>query len=183
MNPKSRKARKQRAFSAHLPLHLQQKRLSVHTNKALRKETKKRGLAVRKGDTVQVLRGAHRGKSGKITKVSYASGKVYIEKLVLKKATGKEAFIPFHASNLLLTELNREDEARFGKKPEKGKRTREEPGEKTVLKKAEKAVSSDIWAEEPEEKEEKKKTGKAPQAGKTVAKKTRAEAATKKGEE
>jgi large subunit ribosomal protein L24 len=146
MNPKSKKARKQRAFSAHLPLHLQQKRLAVHLNEALQKENKKRSLSVRKGDTVKVMRGEHKGKSGKITAVSYAKGKVFIEKLVLKKAKGKEAMIPIHASNLLLTELNREDEARFGKKT--AKKPAEKTGEKTETKKAEKEARQDIWAEE-----------------------------------
>jgi len=146
MNPKSKKARKQRAFSAHLPLHLQQKRLSIHTNESLHKETKKRSVSARKGDTVQVMRGEHRGKTGKITGVSYSNGKVFIEKLVLKKASGKEAMIPLHASNLLLTELNREDEARFGKKA-KGRKPKEKTGEKTEVK-PEKEPGTDIWAEE-----------------------------------
>lgn len=162
MNPKSKKARKQRAFSAHLPLHLQQKRLSAHTNESLHKETKKRSISVRKGDTVQVMRGEHRGKSGKITAVSYARGKVFIEKLVLKKASGKEAMIPIHASNLLLTELNREDEARFGKKTREKKQT-EKTEEKTEIKKTEKAPNADMWAEEtekaPKEKAAKKTAG------------------------
>ncbi len=159
MNPKSKKARKQRAFSAHLPLHLQQKRLTVHTNESLHKETKKRGISVRKGDTVQVLRGEYRGKSGKVTGVLYANGKVFIEKLALKKASGKEAMIPIHASNLLLTELNREDEARFGKKP-KEKKPKEKTGEKTEIK-PEKEPNADIWAEEAETASKEKAAKKA----------------------
>lgn len=159
MNPQSKKARKQRAFSAHLDLHQQQKRLSVHTSKELRKETKKRSVSLRKGDMVKIVRGEHRGKSGKITKVSYENGKAFIEKLLAKKAGGKEAFIPIHASNLVLTELNREDDARFGKKPAKAKKT----AEKTAAEKpgkTEKAGEKDIWAEETEAPATEKKVAK-----------------------
>lgn len=162
MNPQSKKARKQRAFSANLALHLRQKRLAVHATKALRKETKKRSIRVRKGDTVQIARGEHRGKSGKIIAVSYADGKVFIEKLVLKKAAGKEAFIPVHASNLLLTELNRGDEARFGKKHARGKKPKEKAGEKTGIQETEKARVADIWSEEPEARAKKKPAKKTP---------------------
>lgn len=122
MNPKSKKPRKQRAFIHSLSLHLAQKRLSIHASKALREETKKRSWPAKKQDTVLVLRGEHAGKGGKITKVDYKTGRVFVEKIVRKKTDGKEILVPLHASNLLLTELNKEDQARFGKKPAKEKK-------------------------------------------------------------
>ena len=115
MNPKSQKPRKQRAFSHSLALHLQQKRLKGHASKEVRKETGKRSIALRKGDTVQVLRGSFGGKSGKIASVLYREGKITIEKMVRKKANGKEAFVPIHASNVLVMELSRENTAKAGK--------------------------------------------------------------------
>lgn len=145
MNPKSKKPRKQRKNWLNQPLHLKQKRLSIHASREIRKEFKKRSLPAKKGDTVRVLRGGLKGKTGKITQVEYATGRVFIEKIVRKKSGGKEVLIPFQASNLLLVELNREDEARFGKKPSKEKK----PAlKKTEEKQAKAEPQEDIWAEE-----------------------------------
>ncbi|MFH0954931.1 MAG: 50S ribosomal protein L24 [Candidatus Micrarchaeota archaeon] len=119
MNPKSKKPRKQRRFWRNLPLHLAQKRLAIHLNKELKKELKKTALPCRKEDAVQIVRGQFRGKTGKIAGVNYKKGTVTIEKILRKKTDGKEVLVPIQASNLILTAVERKDEARFGKKPAK----------------------------------------------------------------
>lgn len=147
MNPTSKKARKQRAFFFHLPLHVRQKRLSVHASDAIHKETKKRAVPVRKGDTVKVLRGDEKGKSGKVTGTNYQNQTVFIEKILRKKAGGKEVAIPIQASNLLLVELNREDEARLGAGGNQ-KKTKAPKAPKAKEAKTKETEKGDIWSEE-----------------------------------
>ncbi len=135
MNPKSKKPRKQRRFAAARALHLAQQHVAGHLNKALRQELKKRALPVRTGDTVKVVRGQFSGKTGKIVGVQYKTGKITLEKIVRKKTDGKEVLIPIHASNVVLTELERKDEARFGQKPSKEKRVEKSTDQKKETKK------------------------------------------------
>jgi large subunit ribosomal protein L24 len=116
---KSSKPRKQRKKVLELPLHLRKKLVSAHLSKELRKQLKKRSLPVRKGDKVRVLRGKHKGFTGKIARVDYRKGKVFIEKLTRKKADGTEVLLPLNASNLLLLEIV-EDEKRLKQKIGKG---------------------------------------------------------------
>ncbi len=99
---------------------------------------------MRKGDNVKVLRGTKKGNSGKITAVDYKKGVVFVDKLVRKKASGEEIPLPVHASNLLVTELDKSDAKRFGaKKPakegkEKTEKKSPEEKETTGKEKAEK---------------------------------------------
>ena len=47
---------------------------------------------------------------------------VFIDKITIKKTSGKEVNIPFRPSNLMLTEVSREDKKRL-----KGKKAKEAP--------------------------------------------------------
>lgn len=53
----STKARKQRKARANAPLHKKRRMVSAHLDSALMKEYNVRSVAVRKGDTVRVIRG------------------------------------------------------------------------------------------------------------------------------
>lgn len=115
MKIKSSQPRKQRKFLYIAPLHLRRKMLSAHLSKELRQKYKKRSLSVRKGDEVQIMRGEHVGKTGKISRVDLKKYKVYIEGITIKRTDGTERQIPIHPSNLKIINLNLEDERRAKK--------------------------------------------------------------------
>ena len=109
---KTKNPKKQRKRAQNAPLHLRRKLLSAHLSKELRKEFKKRSLPLRKGDEVKVMRGKHKGKKGKISKVDPKKIKVYIENIKRRKVSGEEVQIPFHPSNLMITSASLEDPKR-----------------------------------------------------------------------
>lgn len=115
MKIKSSQPRRQRKFLYTAPLHLRRKMLSAHLSKELRQQYKKRSLSVRKGDEVQIMRGEHVGKTGKISRVDLKKYKVYIEGVTIKRTDGTERQIPIHPSNLKIINLNLEDERRAKK--------------------------------------------------------------------
>lgn len=116
VNMVSKKPEKQRKKIKEMPLHQRKKIVSAHLSKELKEELKRRSLPVRKGDTVKIVRGSFKGKSGKVSKVNVRKGFVYIEKIVRKKANGAEVQVPINASNLIITSLERSDEKRFKKR-------------------------------------------------------------------
>lgn len=109
----SSKPKKQRKKHYTMPLHVSQKAFSAHLSKDLRKELGRRSLEIRKEDKVLVMRGKHKGKSGKVTGMNRRKLQVFIEKITIKKADGKEKGIPFRPSNLMLTEVSRDDKQRI----------------------------------------------------------------------
>jgi large subunit ribosomal protein L24 len=112
MTMQSKKPSKQRQMVRNAPLHMRHRMLSVHLSGNLRKQLGKRSLPVRKGDEVKVLRGEHRGTTGKVEDVNLKSLQVFIENVKVKKVSGKEAAIPFRSSNLMITNLVLEDKER-----------------------------------------------------------------------
>lgn len=95
-------------------LHEQQKKVSAMLSKELVKEYKIKSLAVRKGDTVKIMRGQFKGKSGKIEKVDLKRERVFVEKAELVKANGSKAKYPIHPSNLMITSVEMSDKKRIG---------------------------------------------------------------------
>lgn len=72
-----------------------------------------KNLSIRKNDTVQVISGKEKGKTGKVLKVDHKSGRVTVEKLNMVKRHVKpsqtnpqggilEKELPLHYSNVLL---------------------------------------------------------------------------------
>lgn len=98
--------RKQRKFRFTAPLHLRKKMVSLHVSKELRAKlsTKKRSAPAHKGDKVKVMRGEHKGKTGKIIEVDLNNLKIYIEGVTQRTAKGTEKPAPLEPSNLLLLE-------------------------------------------------------------------------------
>ena len=144
---KSSKPKKQRKAHYNRDLHQKQQGLAAHLDKKLRKSIGKRSISLRKGDSVKVLRGAKKGKAGKITAVDYKKGTVFVDKLVRKKANGEEIPLPVQASNLLVTDVDRNDAKRFrGKKiksEEKVGEKKEKEENKEKIKEKEKAKKED----------------------------------------
>jgi large subunit ribosomal protein L24 len=118
----STQPRKQRKYTANAPLHIKKKLLSVNLSKELRKKHKIRNIEVRKGDTVKIMRGKFKKKTGKIIEVNVKTSKVKIEGIQVKKQDGSKANVRLRPSNLQIIELILEDKKRM-------KRTNKEPKE------------------------------------------------------
>ena len=116
----SEKARKQRKFRALAPLHSKHKLLSANLSKELRKKYGKRSFPVRRNDTVKIMRGQFKGKSGKILIVNTKKAKIYIEGIQRSKRDGTKINVRFDPSNVQITDLDLEDKKRI-KAIERGK--------------------------------------------------------------
>lgn len=111
----SAQARKQRKYLHNAPMHVRHKLVSAGLSKELRKDYGIRSLPVRKGDTVKVISGGYKGKSGKVTKVSLAKVVLYIEGVDQTRADGTKALYPVHPSNVQITKLDTSDKKRVSK--------------------------------------------------------------------
>jgi len=109
----SKQARKQRKYAAEAPLHIRQKMLASHLSKELRQKYGKRSFSIRKGDTVKVMNGEFKKKTGKIAAVDLMKMKVTIEGLQISKKDGSKVNVYFATSNLMITELNLDDKERL----------------------------------------------------------------------
>lgn len=127
----SKKPNKQRKYSANAPLHIKKKMLSVNLSKELRIKHKMRNFEVRKGDTVKIMVGKHKGKKAKISEIKTKKMKVYIEGVQNKKQDGSMVNIPFRPSNLQITELITDDKKRFKKLKIETPKNKVEPEVKT----------------------------------------------------
>ena len=116
----SKQPRKQRKFRANAPLHLRRKMVSVSLSKELRKKHDKRNFPVKKGDSVKIVRGEFKGKSGKIEKVSLKKMKVEIDGIYRTKKDGSKTNVYFDPSNLQIKELVLEDKKRKAALERKG---------------------------------------------------------------
>ncbi|MCJ7464482.1 MAG: 50S ribosomal protein L24 [Thermoplasmata archaeon] len=107
----STKARKQRKARANAPLHKKRRMVSAHLDSALMKEYNVRSVAVRKGDTVRVIRGDKDFKTSeaKVASVDLKSLKLIIENVTVPKADGTQKPKPVDPSNVLLTKLDLSD--------------------------------------------------------------------------
>ncbi|MBD3318608.1 50S ribosomal protein L24 [Candidatus Woesearchaeota archaeon] len=112
---KSIQPRKQRREKAQAKLHSKGAYMHVHLSKELQKKHGTRSLRVRTGDTVKVLRGDFKGKTGKVERVHVKDEKVYITGIEVAKKDGTKALRPIKPSNLLLQELESGDKRRLKK--------------------------------------------------------------------
>ncbi len=118
-------------------LHKRKNRMRSHLSKELRSKlkSKKRAVSIRKGDTVRIMRGPHKGKEGKVADVNVVRRKVFLEGITVKNARGRELPVPLEASNLLLVALEStaerkeifSDEAFRRKEPPKKEAPKAEP--------------------------------------------------------
>ncbi len=111
---KSGQPRNQRKFRFTAPMHSRQKFLHVHISKELKAKlgTKRRTAQVRKGDTVKIMKGKYRGKTGKVNSVSLRANKIQIDGVSRKTSKGKEILIPIYSSNTYLVDMDLSDKLR-----------------------------------------------------------------------
>jgi large subunit ribosomal protein L24 len=122
----SKQPRKQRKYLAKAPLHIKRKLLSVNLSKELRKKYGKRNVVVRKGDTVKIMNGKSKKKTGKIIQVFTKKSKVTIEGIQVKKQDGSKVNVKLQPSNLQIIELNLTDNKRFSNKKAESKSNKED---------------------------------------------------------
>ncbi|MEM1588858.1 MAG: 50S ribosomal protein L24 [Candidatus Bathyarchaeia archaeon] len=162
------KPSKQRKRLFQAPDHMRYKHFAAPLSPELRKTHGTRCLPVRRGDTVRVMRGDHKGFEGKVFRVDRKKYRIYIEGLTREKVDGTTVLIPIHPSKVMITKLNLEDKWRR-EILERRKRGKEvaEVAEK-VVEKIEKPleVAAAVEKTAAEEKVEK------PKRGKRAAKKT-----------
>jgi large subunit ribosomal protein L24 len=118
---KSSKPSKQRKSQFQAPLHHRRKMLSSRLSDSLREKHGVRGLGVRTGDSVRIMRGDFAGLEGKVERVEYSSGRIYVEGMTREKAAGVASKLPVHASKVQITNLNLSDKWRSGLLSEKAK--------------------------------------------------------------
>ena len=111
----SKKPRKQRKYRYHAPLHIKQKFMTAPLSKELQKKYSIKRIQVKKGDTIKIIRGQFKKKTGKVTSVNLKKERVFVENAHHTKKDGSKAFYPIHPSNLLITELIIEDKKRKNK--------------------------------------------------------------------
>lgn len=114
----SSQPRKQRKYLANAPLHLKRKKLTANLSKELKVKEKARNMIIRKNDKVKIMRGSHKGKTGKIIEVLTKIGKVVIEGIQTKKQDGSKANLKLQPSNLQIIELTERNNKAVSKKTE-----------------------------------------------------------------
>ena len=105
--------RKQVKYVANAPLHLKQKMLSSHLSKDLRKKYGRRSFQLRKNDTVKIMNGKFKKKTGKVSLVDLKNCRVAIEGMQIAKKEGSKVNVYFKASNLMITDMNMDDKKRL----------------------------------------------------------------------
>ena len=111
----SRQPRKQRLQRLTAPHHQARKQMASHLSEELLLKYNRRSLTVIKGDEVKLLRGDHKGTSGKVLTIDARFRKVTVDGITNKKADGTEVPLPVDPSNLLIVKLNLEDTRRRAK--------------------------------------------------------------------
>jgi len=108
----SPKPKVQRKAFYNAPLHLRHKLASAHLSRELRDKLGIRSLPVVVGDRVMIMKGDHKGKTGKVTEVDLKGLWVKVEGITRKKADGTEVLVKFRPWNLLILDLNLKDKWR-----------------------------------------------------------------------
>lgn len=113
----SAKPRMQRKFRYNASMHERQRFVHVHVSKELAQKLgiKLRSTSVRRGDTVKVMAGSNKGKTGKVNAVSLRRSTVFIDGINRKNKKGRELQLPISASNVYLIDMDLNDKLRKAK--------------------------------------------------------------------
>merc|ERR1711974_444565 len=97
--------RKNRKAHFQAPSHKRRKIMSAALHKDLRAKYGVRSMPVRKEDEVEIVRGSHKGRDGKVTDVYRKKYVIHIEKITRDKANGQTVKIGVHPSNVVIKKL------------------------------------------------------------------------------
>jgi len=129
----SKQPKKQRKYVYNAPLHIRHKFLSTHLSKELMEKHKKRSFPVRKGDEVEIIRGAFKKTKGKVSRIDVKKTKIYVEGVTRKKVDGTNTLVPIHPSNLRIINMNLNDEKRLKALKKSLKEEKHEKASKTII--------------------------------------------------
>lgn len=108
----SKLPRKQRKAQNNAPAHRNRKLISGHLANDLILKYNRRSITVVLGDTVKLLRGAHKGHTGKVAEIRTSSRKIVVEGITNLKADGTKVPRSVDPSNVIITKLNMADPRR-----------------------------------------------------------------------
>jgi len=184
-----KKPGKQRKRLYNAPAHLRHKFMAAPLSQELISSKGVKTLPVRKGDTVHIMRGDHKGFEGKVSQIDLKRYRIFVEGLTREKVDGTNIFVSVHPSKIMIKNLKLDDKWRQGiverkkelelpKKEEEAVKVAEKPPKKVAEVKKEKPVKKPKVAAIAEEKLPKKKPAVKPKAAqkKPVAKKKKKEA-------
>ena len=95
--------------------------LSAGLSDDLTSRHKVRHIPIRTGDSVRIMRGEFAGLEGKVERVEYPTGRIFVEGMTREKAAGTSSKLPVHSSKVMITNLNLSDKWRSGLLSEKAK--------------------------------------------------------------
>jgi large subunit ribosomal protein L24 len=104
--------RKQRKRLFNAPAHIRHKCMAAPLSKELAAQKGVKTLPVRKGDTVHIQRGEHKGFEGKISRIDLKHFRIYMEGLTREKTDGTNIFLAIHPSKVMIRNLNLDDKWR-----------------------------------------------------------------------
>ncbi|KAF8474585.1 60S ribosomal protein L26 [Kalaharituber pfeilii] len=119
---KSRKAH----FSA--PSSVRRVIMSAPLSKELREKHNVRSIPIRKDDEVQIVRGTHKGKEGKVTSVYRLKWVIHIERVHREKANSQTVPVGIHPSKVVITKLKLDKDRESILERKGGKKREEEKG-------------------------------------------------------
>jgi large subunit ribosomal protein L24 len=145
---KNPKKQRKKLFNA--PAHIRHKLMAAHLSSEISASRGVKTLPVRKGDTVRIERGDHKGFEGKVSRIDSKHYRVFLEGLTREKVDGTNIFVSVHPSKIQIRNLNLDDKRR---KDILGRKKIEKPGreEKTKTKPLKKAEMPTTKVEEVEE--------------------------------
>jgi len=180
-----KKPRKQRKHLYNAPAHLRHKFMAAPLSQELISSKGAKALPVRKGDTVRIMRGDHKGFEGKVSRIDLKRYRIFIEGLTREKVDGTNIFVSVHPSKVMIRNLKLDDKWRKGiverkkelelpKKEKKVVKVAEKPPKKVIekaveVKKAKPVKKKTVVQEKPAKKTPKPARKKLQK--KTVAKK------------
>ena len=154
-----KKPGKQRKRLYNAPAHLRHKFMAAPLSQELISSKGAKALPVRKGDTVRVMRGDHKGFEGKVSRIDLKRYRIFIEGLTREKVDGTNIFVSVHPSKVMIRNLKLDDKWRKGiverkkelelpKKEKKVAKVEKKPPKKAVKVKKAKAVKKKAVVQE-----------------------------------
>jgi large subunit ribosomal protein L24 len=112
MAKRSSQPRKIRARVRFGSIKVRKKSLSSTVSKDLKEKYSLDHVALRKGDTVKIMRGDFKGVEGKVAKTFARTGQINIEGVTREKLKGGTVQVKINASKVIVTSLNLDDKVR-----------------------------------------------------------------------
>jgi len=103
---------KQRKKLFNAPAHIRHKHMTAPLSPELLAQKGIKAMPVRKGDSVRITRGDHKGFDGKVSRIDLKNYRVYLEGLTREKVDGSTVFVAIHPSKIMIRTLNLDDKVR-----------------------------------------------------------------------